>query len=996
MSRLCARFWARKRWSHAPGDTSWRSPETSWIRSASAGWRARVARRLRPAIRPRRPDCLPRRWKLWRGRALADFAYEQFAQSEAARLEETRLGALEDRIDAQLALGRHRELTAELEDLWRRHPHRERLLGQLMLALYLDGRQADALDAYRRGRKALSDELGLEPGPRLRLLERQILEQDPVLDREDGAASPAPRGRPSTIAQPRRMDLGRWLLVGAGALLLAAAVGAGVTQLAGGSAASLRAGPNSLAEIDPGSNQVVATAQVGASPGAVAFGDRSLWVANVDDETISRLSPRTLQTQAMVRLSQQPTGVAASRNGAVWVVMSNPTEDYVTAGRVDPQFDSLDDSIRVGNVDPAVSPSITSQGKAVWIAPPSGELTRLNAENGARRQRIDPDASPAAVVFGYGAIWLTDSEADDVIRIDRTGLRLTVPVGDDPSGIAAGNGAVWVADSGDDAIKRIDPTTEAVTTTIHVGSDPLGVIVGGGSIWVANSRDGTVSRIDPRTNRVVATIPVGGSPQALAFARGRVWVTIDAAAFPRSKAAGRGGTLRVDFRYDPTTMDPAIADIPFAAQLFAAGCAELLNYPVRSGLAGSRLVPEVARALPTVSADGRTYTFVIRRGFRFAPPSNLPVTAQTFKDTIERTLDPVMDSPALPSSKDIVGASAYIRGKAGHISGVLASGDRLTIHLLAPDPNLPYQLAQSFFCAVPPDTPVNPNGVSAIPSAGPYSVVSYTPGRGIVMLRNPNYRGDRPHRFDRIDVSLDVASQHAIAAVEAGRADFADSVDISAGATKALGARYGAHSPAARSGHQQFFVRTEPGLDFFVLNTHRALFSHERLREAVNYAIDRSALARFGDPLAASPEAPFDHYLPPGVPGYRNVNVFPAQPDLAKARRLARGFAGATVVLYTCEATFCVQQAQIVKTDLAAIGLRVVVDKFTLFAMFSREQHPGGPFDMGYSNWIEDFPDPADFLNGLLNGSSGLPSFRDASVRAEPPPLPGLPGRGAT
>ena len=119
---------------------------------------------------------------LWRGEALADLGYEPFAQAEIARLEEARLGAVEDRIDAELMLGHHRELLGELEALVTRHPRRERLLAQLMVALYRSGRQADALDVYRRARRALDDELGLEPGPELRALEQRILTHDAALD----------------------------------------------------------------------------------------------------------------------------------------------------------------------------------------------------------------------------------------------------------------------------------------------------------------------------------------------------------------------------------------------------------------------------------------------------------------------------------------------------------------------------------------------------------------------------------------------------------------------------------------------------------------------------------------------------------------------------------------------------------------------------------------------------------------------------------------------
>ena len=126
----------------------------------------------------------------WRGPALADFAYESFAQAEIARLDELQLTALEERIEADLALGRDGELVSELEALVARHPLRERLRGQLMLALYRSDRQAEALHVYQEGRLALAQEVGLEPSQGLQRLERRILEQDPVL------AGPGRRERP--------------------------------------------------------------------------------------------------------------------------------------------------------------------------------------------------------------------------------------------------------------------------------------------------------------------------------------------------------------------------------------------------------------------------------------------------------------------------------------------------------------------------------------------------------------------------------------------------------------------------------------------------------------------------------------------------------------------------------------------------------------------------------------------------------------------------------
>jgi len=130
---------------------------------------------------------------LWRGPPLADLAYEPFAAVEIARLEELRLAAAEDLVDAELELGRHADLVPELETLIREHPFDERLRGQLMLALYRAGRQAEALDAYRAARLMLDEELGLEPGPPLRELEQAILRHDASLASAPPAAAAASR-----------------------------------------------------------------------------------------------------------------------------------------------------------------------------------------------------------------------------------------------------------------------------------------------------------------------------------------------------------------------------------------------------------------------------------------------------------------------------------------------------------------------------------------------------------------------------------------------------------------------------------------------------------------------------------------------------------------------------------------------------------------------------------------------------------------------------------
>jgi YVTN family beta-propeller protein len=230
--------------------------------------------------------------------------------------------------------------------------------------------------------------------------------------------------------------------------------------------------------------------------------------------------------------------------------------------RIDPQFDTVAQKTRLANVVPGGPDSVATLGDAVWVAPSSGLVSRLDPRTGRVGQTIDANANPADVAVGAGAVWITDTDANTVTRIGPTGLLTPIEVGRGPTGLVVGAKAVWVADSLDDAIVRIDPNTRSPTATIPVGRTPIGVALGAGSVWVANSRSGTVTRIDPVTRKPLKTIPVGGSPQGVVFAAGRVWVTVAAGAVGTNAAARAAGTLRVDSRSDVgqgqvDTLDPA-------------------------------------------------------------------------------------------------------------------------------------------------------------------------------------------------------------------------------------------------------------------------------------------------------------------------------------------------------------------------------------------------------------------------------------------------------
>jgi YVTN family beta-propeller protein len=175
------------------------------------------------------------------------------------------------------------------------------------------------------------------------------------------------------------------------------------------------------------------------------------------------------------------------------VAESNPVASSVSVNPIDPQFDAVGRAKRLGNIVIGGPATVAAHGDAVWIAPSSGLLTELDGVTRRVIRRIDPNSGPAAIALGAGAVWVTDSDADNVTRVDPTGLTTPIAVGNGPTGIALGDGGVWVADSLDDAVVRIDPSTRSVTTTIPVGSSPTGVAVGAGSVWVANSGDGTTA-----------------------------------------------------------------------------------------------------------------------------------------------------------------------------------------------------------------------------------------------------------------------------------------------------------------------------------------------------------------------------------------------------------------------------------------------------------------------------------------------------------------------
>ena len=464
---------------------------------------------------------------LWRGAPLADVAFESFARNEVERVEEERLAALMDRIDCELALDRHDEVIPELEGLAKQYPLRERLGAQLMLALYRCGRQSEALDVYQEARRRLAGELGLEPGEQLQQLERAILVHDPALER--------PRVPPEAVGEPpTRRRLG--VAVVLAAALLVAALIAGFLLLQDDDA-PVRDGaappvlPNSLVKIDARTNTVDDVIAVGRFPGKVAAGFGFVWVVNIEDETLTRVTTSSGRADLVGGLRvDEPTGLAADDPRGVFVG-SFATSEVVL---IDPSGLQVED--RLGLPGETALFVATGAG-SLWITqPPLGfeetapsAISRVSILHGRMQRRFAVAAGvlPGQIAFGEGAAWVANVGDGTIWRIDAASDRITrIQVGSQPTDVAVDFGSVWVPCLGRDAVWRLDAATGNVEAIIPVGEEALAVAAGAGAVWVTNQADGTVSRIDPRTNKVVRTIRLGFNPHGIAIADGAVWVAV--------------------------------------------------------------------------------------------------------------------------------------------------------------------------------------------------------------------------------------------------------------------------------------------------------------------------------------------------------------------------------------------------------------------------------------------------------------------------------------
>jgi YVTN family beta-propeller protein len=452
-------------------------------------------------------------------------------------------------------------------------------------------------------------------------------------------------------------------------------------------------------------------------------------------------------------------------------------------------------------------------------------------------------------------------------RVDPTSGSVTpINVGNGPVAVAASPRAVWVANSQDATVSRVDPATNRVVATVMVGEGPTGLAVGSGgrSVWVSNELSGTVSRIDPAVGKVVSSVAIGDQPQGVATSADDAYVAVRGS----GGGAHRGGTLTLAVAIAPDLYQPGLVEaldpaIGGAWELLTATNDGLLGYGRSGGAEGYRVVPDLAAALPGVSDGGRTYAFQLRPGIRYS------TGALVRPPDIRRGIERALLAPGLGSNfTGIVGAARCVAtpSRCDLANGIVTDTSRNTIviHLTHPDPDFLYKLALPNADAVPASTPLKAH--LPLPATGPYEIARIGSTRDVVRLvRNPRFHlwsaAAQPNGFpDQIVERYGYTGESAVRAVERETADItSDGIDQTW--TPAL-----ASSLRTRFSSRLYTTPTT-NISAVWLNTRLPPFDDVRVRQALNYAVDRTHLIELaGGPNVAQVGC---QMLMPNVEGYR-------------------------------------------------------------------------------------------------------------------------------
>src|SRR5918995_590825 len=437
--------------------------------------------------------------------------------------------------------------------------------------------------------------------------------------------------------------------------------------------------------------------------------------------------------------------------------------------------------------------------------------------------------------------------------------------------------------------------------------------------------------------------------------------------------AKKGGSITISQTSQPDYMDPALTYTVNAIEPLWLVYTPLITYAREDGPEGSKLIPGLAEALPEISEDGLTYKLTLRKGLKYSDGS--PVKAADFEHTIKRVLN--LESGGSAFYLVIDGAQDYLdAGKPeGDISGIETNDEtgEITITLTEPDGSFSHVLAMWFAALVPSDTPFKNMTENPPPGVGPYMVTESVPNRQFVLERNAEYdknpiEGIEPGNIDKITTKIIKSAQRQAQDVISGNLDYMQDpppADI---------------KPEVKAKYSDRYVeQTTASTYYFFMNTRVPPFDDPKVREAVNYGIDKPGLAR----IFAGELAPGCSFLPPGVPGFDealDVEECPwgnpnEPPDLEKARALIKeaGVDGMDVTVYGNNDDPTDKVTEAYADMLNKMGFNAkpkILDGGVYFQTIGNQKTKA---QTGFANWFQDFPHPLNFYF-LVDGATIQPT----------------------
>jgi len=436
----------------------------------------------------------------------------------------------------------------------------------------------------------------------------------------------------------------------------------------------------------------------------------------------------------------------------------------------------------------------------------------------------------------------------------------------------------------------------------------------------------------------------------------------------------QGGTMSLAYLTEPSSLDPAVAWNVIDWQIEHDIYQGMLQYTPKAGDAGNVLIPCLATEVPSaenggISADGLTYTFHLRKGVTFQPPVNREVTAQDFKYSFER----MMSSPRAPATSfymGVVGADEFMDKKATEISGFKAVDD-YTVEITLKAPDLSFLNAFTMeFCDVVPKEWVDKWGkqFNRHPlGTGPFIFEKWSPGREIVLTRNPSYWEPGKPYLDKIDYQLSFSPPTALLKLQSGEIDaLGDGVPP-------------ADIPRVMADPQwKQYIYTQPliAISYMFMNVQMKPFDNVKVRQALSWAINRDKLVK----LQAGQAMSLWQFYPKGMPGYEEGKVFYGY-DPAKAKQLLAdaGYPdGFKTSLYTDNVDPDPKLWQSVQADLAAVGVNASLKTMSNNTYYNQQSTPK-TLTAGSFGWWMDFPDPSDWIAPLFSKASAVPGGMNSS-----------------